>query len=85
MDFLTGRGVGAGATDISRAAFIIRQAGGTYSLAKYYAAIRDPALHAPIAALGRHNYAIDRSWQQRALEWTGILDLPVLRVSLAGG
>jgi len=38
-----------------------------------------------IAALGRQNYAIDRPWSQRAMEWTGLLSFPVLRVSLAGG
>lgn len=89
LDFLSGQGAEAGTTDISRAAFVIRQALGAYSLAKYYAASRDTALRQPIAAvitaLGRQNYAIDRPWSQRAIEWTGLLSLPVLRVSLAGG
>lgn len=89
MDFLAGRGFAAGDNDISRTTFIVRQAGATYALAKYYAATRDPALRgrlaAALAALGRQAVHIDRPWSQRAVEWTGILSFPVLRVSLARG
>jgi hypothetical protein len=87
VDFLAGDGQGAGTTNKEHTAYIVRQAAGAFALAKYYDRTRDPALRAPLAAaitaLGRHSISIDRPWSQRAVEWTGVLSLPVLRVTLA--
>jgi hypothetical protein len=86
IDFLAGQGVGSGATDVERTAFIARQAGTTYVLAKYLAGSKDTRVSAAvqrlIATLGTLSLPVGKSTTQRWLESTRLLSTPIGRYKL---
>jgi hypothetical protein len=86
MDFLAGTGAGSGKTSREKSAFIARQSGTAYGIAKYLEQTRDERVRAPLAkmieTLGALSLPVGKSATQRALEATGLLSLPVLRTKL---
>jgi len=90
FDFVAGRSNGSGSTEVDQIRYIVREADLVYGLAKYFAATRDPALRAPlaaaIAALGAHSAAVRKPRLQAWIESSGILTwLPFGRITLARG
>jgi hypothetical protein len=87
MDFVAGKGAGAGATTPQAIMFIAREAGAIFALAKYYAHTRNdearPVLEKALAALGEVSLPVGKPAPERWLERIGLLELPVLRVTLA--
>jgi hypothetical protein len=88
MDFLAGKGLGSGTTAREKSAFIARQAGTAYGIAKYYEQTRDERVRAALArfvdALGALSLPIGKSTTQHVLESIRMLPPPVLRASLRG-
>jgi hypothetical protein len=86
MDILAGKGVGSGTTAREKSAFIARQAGTAYGIAKYYEQTKDERVREPlersIAAMGALSLPVGKSATQRAIETTGLLSLPFARASL---
>jgi hypothetical protein len=86
MDFLAGKGAGSGKTRAEKSAFIARQAGTAYGIAKYFEQTNDERVREPlikfIDALEALSLPIGKSMPQRAVEATRILSLPVFRVKV---
>ena len=86
IDFLLGEGKGSGETDISKTAFITRQAGAAYSLAKYLAWSNDTSLIVPlqnlIATFGALSLPLSKLSAQRWIESTHLLSTPIGRYEL---
>ncbi|HEX2114107.1 MAG TPA: hypothetical protein VHM01_06850 [Alphaproteobacteria bacterium] len=86
MDFFAGTGLGSGITSREKSAFIARQAGTAYGIAKYYEQTKDERVRQPLAkfieALGALSLPVGKSTAQRAVESIGTLSLPFLRARL---
>lgn len=86
MDFLAGKGLGSGKTSSEKSAFIARQAGTAYGIAKYFEQTKDERVREPlvrfIETLSALSVPIGKSMPQRVIESTGALSLPFLRLTL---
>jgi hypothetical protein len=89
MDFLAGKGLGSGTTAREKSAFIARQAGTAYGIAKYFEQTKDERVREPlaklIAALGALSLPVGKSAAQGAVESTGLMSLPLARTKLRDG
>jgi hypothetical protein len=86
MDFLAGKGLGSGKTVGEKSAFIARQSGTAYGIAKYLEQTKDARVLAPliklIQTLGELSLPVGKTLPQRAVESTGALSLPFLRITV---
>jgi hypothetical protein len=86
IDFLAGQGGGSGVTDIDRTAFIARQAGAAYSLAKYLTWSKDTGVNGAvqhlIATFGSLSLPVGKLTTQRWLERARLLSTPIGRYEL---
>jgi hypothetical protein len=86
FDFASGEENGSGNTDIERSAYIAREAGSTYVLAKYLALSRDtritPVIQRLITTLGSLSLPVSKSTSQRLLEGARLLSIPIGRYKL---
>jgi hypothetical protein len=86
MDFLAGSGAGSGKSSREKSAFIARQAGTAYGIAKYFEQTEDERVREPLAklieTLGALSLPIGKSAAQHAVEMSGALSMPLMRVKL---
>jgi len=86
FDFVTGRGSGLGSSDGERSAYIAREAGTTYLLAKYLTWSKDtssaPVIRRLITILASLSLPVSKSVNQQLLEHARILSVPFGRSKL---